>query len=257
LPIVYPRTHHPPDPAPHITPRHVAIIMDGNGRWATRRGLPRQAGHRAGVKAARVIVQTAARRGIDVLTLFAFSSENWRRPAREVGFLMNLFAEALQREIAELHRNDVRLSFIGDRSALSSALTRQMEKGETLTRGNGGLQLVIAVAYGGRWDLVQAARRIAENARAGMLDPAAIDEARLASELAVATLPDPDLFIRTGGEMRVSNFLLWNLAYTELYFSPLLWPDFDAAALDAALDFYAGRERRFGRTGAETEGAGS
>ena len=254
---MYPRTHYPPDPAPRITPRHVAIIMDGNGRWATRRGLPRQAGHRAGVKAARVIVQTAARRGIDVLTLFAFSSENWQRPAREVGFLMNLFAEALQREIKELHRNDVRLSFIGDRSALSSALTRQMDEGETLTRGNAGLQLVIAVAYGGRWDLVQAARRIAEDARAGRLDPAAIDEARLASELAVAALPDPDLFIRTGGEMRVSNFLLWNLAYTELYFSPLLWPDFDAAAFDAALDFYAGRERRFGRTGAETEGAGS
>jgi len=253
---VYPRTDFPPDAAPRITPRHVAIIMDGNGRWATRRGLPRQAGHRAGVKAARVIVQTAARRGIDVLTLFAFSSENWQRPAREVGFLMNLFAEALQREIKELHRNDVRLSFIGDRSALSRALTRQMEEGEALTRGNGGLQLVIAVAYGGRWDLVHAARRIAEAARAGKLDPAAIDEAHLASELAVSALPDPDLFIRTGGEMRVSNFLLWNLAYTELYFSPLPWPDFDAAAFDAALDFYAGRERRFGRTGAETEGAG-
>ena len=230
--------------------------MDGNGRWATRRGLPRQAGHRAGVKAARGIVQTAARRGVDVLTLFAFSSENWQRPAREVRFLMNLFAEALQREIAELHRNNVRLSFIGDRGALSARLIRHMEEGETLTRGNTGLRLVIAVAYGGRWDLVQAARGLAEDARAGRIDPAAIDEARLGAGLAIAQLPDPDLFIRTGGEMRVSNFLLWNLAYTELYFSPLLWPDFDAAAFDAALDFYAGRERRFGRTGAETEGAG-
>src|SRR5262245_57102806 len=231
--------------------------MDGNGRWATRRGLPRQAGHRAGVKAARGIVQTAARRGIDVLTLFAFSSENWQRPAREVRFLMSLFAEALQREIAELHRNNVRLSFIGDRSALSAALIRHMDEGEALTRANTGLRLVIAVAYGGRWDLVQAARSLAEDARAGRIDPAAIDEAHLGAGLAVAELPDPDLFIRTGGEMRVSNFLLWNLAYTELFFSPLLWPDFDAAAFDAALDFYAGRERRFGRTAAEAEAEGA
>jgi undecaprenyl diphosphate synthase len=256
LPIVYSRTDSPPESAQRAVPRHVAIIMDGNGRWATRRGLPRQAGHRAGVKAARSIVQTAARRGIDVLTLFAFSSENWKRPPREVRFLMSLFTEALQREIAELHRNNVRLSFIGDRSALASALTRQMEEGEALTHDNPGLRLVIAVAYGGRWDLVQAARRLAEEACAGRIEPGAIDEARLGSELAVAALPDPDLFIRTGGEMRISNFLLWNLAYTELYFSPLLWPDFDAAALDAALDFYAGRERRFGRTTAEVEGAG-
>jgi len=254
---VYSRTDSPPESAQRAVPRHVAIIMDGNGRWATRRGLPRQAGHRAGVKAARGIVQTAARRGIDVLTLFAFSSENWKRPPREVRFLMSLFTEALQREIAELHRNNVRLSFIGDRSALASALTRQMEEGEALTHDNPGLRLVIAVAYGGRWDLVQAARRLAEEACAGRIEPGAIDEARLGSELAVAALPDPDLFIRTGGEMRISNFLLWNLAYTELYFSPLLWPDFDAAALDAALDFYAGRERRFGRTTAEAEVEGA
>ena len=254
---MYSRTDSPPESAQRAVPRHVAIIMDGNGRWATRRGLPRQAGHRAGVKAARSIVQTAGRRGIDVLTLFAFSSENWKRPPREVRFLMSLFAEALQREIAELHRNNVRLSFIGDRSALAPALTRPMEEGEALTRDNPGLRLVIAVAYGGRWDLVQAARRLAEDARAGRIEPGAIDEARLGSELAVAALPDPDLFIRTGGEMRISNFLLWNLAYTELYFSPLLWPDFDAAALDAALDFYAGRERRFGRTEAEAEAEGA
>jgi undecaprenyl diphosphate synthase len=227
--------------------------MDGNGRWATRRGLPRQAGHRAGVKAARAIVQTAARRGVDVLTLFAFSSENWKRPAREVGFLMNLFAEALQREISELHRNGVALSFIGDRGALSPALVHLMEEGEALTRDNTGMRLVIAVAYGGRWDLVQAVRGIAAGARDGRLDPAAIDEAQLGRALAVGALPDPDLFIRTGGEMRISNFLLWNLAYTELYFSPLLWPDFEPAAFDAALDFFAGRERRFGRTAAEGE----
>jgi undecaprenyl diphosphate synthase len=245
----------PVEAAPRTVPRHVAIIMDGNGRWATRRGLARQSGHRAGVKAARAIVQTAARRGIDVLTLFAFSSENWNRPVREVRFLMSLFAEALQREIAELHRNEVRLSFIGDRSQLATALMREMEKGEALTRGNTGLRLVIAVAYGGRWDLAQAASRLAREAVAGQLDPSAIDEGRVARMLQVADVPDPDLFIRTGGEMRVSNFLLWNLAYTELYFSPLLWPDFDAAAFDAALDFYAGRERRFGRTATETEGA--
>jgi undecaprenyl diphosphate synthase len=251
---VYPRSDVPPDTVRPATPRHVAIIMDGNGRWATRRGLPRQAGHRAGVKAARAIVQTAARRGVDVLTLFAFSSENWKRPAHEVGFLMNLFAEALQREIAELHGNDVRLAFIGDRAALSPALVRLMEEGEAMTRDNAGLRLVIAVAYGGRWDLVQAARTLATAARAGALDPATIDEARFGRELSGADLPDPDLFIRTGGEMRISNFLLWNLAYTELYFSPLLWPDFDAAAFDAALDFFAGRERRFGRTAAEAEG---
>jgi undecaprenyl diphosphate synthase len=250
---VYIRDDVPPDTVRPATPRHVAIIMDGNGRWATRRGLPRQAGHRAGVKAARAIVQTAARRGVDVLTLFAFSSENWKRPAREVGFLMNLFAEALQREIAELHANDVRLSFIGDRASLAPALVRLMQEGEATTRDNTGLRLVIAVAYGGRWDLVQAARTLATAARDGALDPAAIDEMRFAGALAGADLPDPDLFIRTGGEMRISNFLLWNLAYTELYFSPLLWPDFDAAAFDAALDFYAGRERRFGRT-AEAEG---
>ena len=251
---MYRHADYPPDPATGTTPRHVAIIMDGNGRWATRRGLLRQSGHRAGVKAARVIVQTAARRGIDVLTLFAFSSENWNRPVREVRFLMSLFAEALQREIAELHRNEVRLSFIGDRSQLAPALIREMEHGEALTRGNTGLRLVIAVAYGGRWDLAQASRTLAAEAQAGRLDPATIDEARLAKELCAADLPDPDLFIRTGGEMRISNFLLWNLAYTELYFSPLLWPDFDEAAFDAALDFYAGRERRFGRTAAETEG---
>src|SRR5262245_46579647 len=203
--------------------------MDGNGRWATRRGLPRQAGHRAGVKAARAIVQTAARRGIDVLTLFAFSSENWKRPAREVGFLMSLFAEALEREISELHRNSVCLSFIGDRSTLAPSLLRLMAEAEALTRDNGGLRLVIAVAYGGRWDVVQAARKLAGAARDGALDPAAIDEDRVRRELAVADIPDPDLFIRTGGEMRVSNFLLWNLAYTELYFSPLLWPDFTPA----------------------------
>jgi undecaprenyl diphosphate synthase len=232
----------------------VAIIMDGNGRWATRRGLPRQAGHRAGVKAARAIVQHAAKRGVDVLTLFAFSSENWKRPAREVGFLMNLFAEALQREISELHRNSVCLTFIGDRSTLAPSLVRLMSEAEALTRDNGGLRLVIAVAYGGRWDVVQAARKLADAARGGTLDPALIDEDRLARELAVADLPDPDLFIRTGGEMRVSNFLLWNLAYTELFFSPLLWPDFTPAAFDEALDFYAGRERRFGRTAVEAEG---
>ena len=253
---VYPRTDFPPESAPRAAPRHVAIIMDGNGRWATRRGLPRQAGHRAGVKAARAIVQTAARRGIDVLTLFAFSSENWRRPAREVGFLMNLFAEALQREIAELHRNAGAAALhwrsqrtgVGIDPADGRGRSPHARQHGPPARHRRGLRRPL----GPRASRTQAGRRCAR----GRIEPAAIDEARVGAELAVADLPDPDLFIRTGGEMRVSNFLLWNLAYTELYFSPLLWPDFDAAALDEALEFYAGRERSFGRTVAESESAG-
>ena len=229
-------------------PRHVAMIMDGNGRWAERRALPRTAGHRAGTKAARAAVEHSVRRGIGALTLFAFSSENWSRPADEVGVLMQLFVEGLQREAAELIENGVRLRFIGDRSTLPTRLQDGISAVEERSDGNDRLELFVAVSYGGRWDLVQAARRLAQDAREGHLDPAAIGEDDIASRLSLAGTPDPDLFIRTGGERRISNFLLWNLAYTELYFCDTLWPDFDAVAYDAAIAHFAGRERRFGRT---------
>lgn len=230
------------------TPAHVAVIMDGNGRWARQRALPRQAGHRAGVKTARLIVEACARRGVGALTLFAFSSENWRRPRREVGALMRLFIEALDREVEELHANGIRLSFIGERDGLSPTLQARMRAAEERTRDNGRLALVVALAYGGRWDIVQATRSLASDAVAGRLDPAAIDEAAVAGRLALAGLPDPDLLIRTGGDHRISNFLLWNLAYAECYFTDRLWPDFDERDLDAALERFGAVERRFGMT---------
>ena len=230
------------------TPQHVAIIMDGNGRWARSRGMPRPAGHRASVKVVRRVVEECARRKVRHLTLFAFSSENWRRPPDEVGMLMNLFLDALEREVADLHRNRVRLSFIGDRSMLGAELARRMQAAEHLTEANSGLGLIVAVAYGGRWDLVQACRSLAADAAAGAVKPAEIDESQLAARLALAGVPDPDLLIRTGGERRISNFLLWNLAYTELYFCDELWPEFSAQHLDAAFEYFAQRERRFGRT---------
>lgn len=233
------------------TPQHVAIIMDGNGRWARSRGLPRPAGHRASVKVVRRVVEECAQRNVSFLTLFAFSSENWHRPADEVGMLMNLFLDALVREIADLHRNNVRLRFIGDRSLLGRELAERMLAGEALTRGNAGLGLTVAVAYGGRWDIAQACRSLAADVAAGRLDAADIDEARVAGRVALAGLPDPDLLIRTGGEQRISNFLLWNLAYTELYFSDVLWPDFSPEDLDAAFEYFIGRERRFGKTSAQ------
>ena len=231
-----------------LVPAHVAIIMDGNGRWARNRALPRQAGHRAGVRAARAIVEACGRRGIKALTLFAFSSENWQRPRREVGALMRLFVEALDREVDELHANGVRLCFIGDRDALSVTLKSRMRMAEEKTRHNQGLALNIAVAYGGRWDLVRAARSLARDAAAGQLDPESIDQQSITERLSLAGLPEPDLLIRTGGERRISNFLLWHLAYSECWFSDILWPDFDEAALDEALARYAATERRFGRT---------
>ena len=230
------------------TPQHVAIIMDGNGRWARSRGMPRPAGHRASVKVVRRVVEECAKRKVRHLTLFAFSSENWRRPADEVGMLMNLFLDALEREVADLHRNRVRLSFIGDRSMLGAELARRMQAAEHLTEGNSGLGLIVAVAYGGRWDLVQACRSLAADAAAGTLNPAEIDESKLAARLALAGVPDPDLLIRTGGERRISNFLLWNLAYTELYFCEELWPEFSTKHLEAAFEYFAQCERRFGRT---------
>jgi undecaprenyl diphosphate synthase len=230
------------------SPQHVAIIMDGNGRWARSRGLPRPAGHRASVKVVRKVVEECAKRKVGYLSLFAFSSENWRRPPDEVGMLMKLFLDALEREVADLHRNQVRLSFIGDRALLGPELTRRMSGAELLTADNPGLRLVVAMAYGGRWDIVQACRSLAADAAAGGVAAADIDEAAVAQRLALAGIPDPDLLIRTGGERRISNFLLWNLAYTELYFSDELWPEFSPAHLDAAFEYFAQRERRFGRT---------
>jgi undecaprenyl diphosphate synthase len=230
------------------SPQHVAIIMDGNGRWARSRGLPRPAGHRASVKVVRKVVEECAKRKVSYLTLFAFSSENWRRPPDEVGMLMKLFLDALEREVADLHRNQVRLTFIGDRGLLGPELARRMSAAEMLTAGNLGLRLIVAMAYGGRWDIVQACRSLAADAAAGNLAAADIGEAQVTQRLALAGIPDPDLLIRTGGEQRISNFLLWNLAYTELYFSDELWPEFSPAHLDAAFEYFTQRERRFGRT---------
>ena len=234
-------------------PRHLAVIMDGNGRWARGRGLPRHAGHRAGIKPVRALVEACAQRGVEVLTLFAFSSENWRRPAEEVGTLMTLFVEALEREVAELHRNKVRLRFVGAIEALGARLRSSIKEAEALTEHNTGLTLVIAVAYGGRWDVTQAAARLATEAARGQVDPGAIDEAMVAERRALAGLPEVDLLIRTGGERRLSNFLLWDLAYAELYFTDRLWPDFSRADFDTALDFYRQRDRRFGRITEQVE----
>jgi undecaprenyl diphosphate synthase len=233
------------------SPQHVAIIMDGNGRWARAHGLPRPAGHRASVKVVRRVVEECANRHVRFLTLFAFSSENWRRPPDEVGMLMNLFLDALVREIDDLHRNQVRMHFIGDRDLLGAELVERMSAAETLTQGNTGLTLTVAVAYGGRWDIVQACRSLAAEAAAGRLQAAAIDESAIARHLALAGVPDPDLLIRTGGEQRISNFLLWNLAYTELYFCDTLWPEFAPQDLAAAFAHFAQRERRFGKTSAQ------
>ncbi len=222
--------------------------MDGNGRWAKMRHRPRSLGHRAGARAANLCIDACLEAGIPALTLFAFSRENWQRPDEEVGALMQLFLRALDREVDELHRRGVRLRFIGERGAFSADIRARMARGETLTRANTRLHLTIAADYSGRWDLAQAARTLARRALEGRLSPDAIGEAELGSALALSDLPDPDLFIRTGGDTRISNFLLWQLAYCELYFTDTLWPDFDAAQLRLALDAFASRERRFGRT---------
>jgi undecaprenyl diphosphate synthase len=232
-----------------LPPRHVAIIMDGNGRWAELRGLPRSAGHKGGIEPVRATVRSCAEFGIEALTLFAFSSENFCRPATEVSSLMALFVEALEREIEELDSNGVRVRFIGDRRQLSPALVRATRAAEERTAANTGLLLVIAVAYGGHWDVVQAARQLAARVRAGEIEPAAIDEQLFAGTLTTAGLPPVDLLIRTGGEQRISNFMLWDLAYSELYFSTCLWPEFDRNELELAIEFYSSRQRRFGRTG--------
>jgi undecaprenyl diphosphate synthase len=234
-------------------PRHVAVIMDGNGRWARKRSLPRHAGHRAGVKSVRAIVENSARQGVEYLTLFAFSSENWRRPEEEVGMLMSLFLEALRREVTELHKNNVRLRFIGERERLDNKLNEKISNAEALTSGNSGLRLQVAVAYGGRWDIVEAARAVARKVASGAIAGDGIDEATFAAELQLGSAPDPDLLIRTGGEQRISNFLLWNLAYAELWFTDVLWPDFGQAEFEAALAYYAQRQRRYGHTGEQLE----
>jgi undecaprenyl diphosphate synthase len=235
-------------------PRHIAIIMDGNGRWARQRLLPRHLGHRAGLKAVRTVVEQCSRRGVEVLTLFAFSSENWLRPRQEVGQLMTLFGSALRGETKRLQENQVRLRIIGERQAFSEELRRRIAEAEQATAANGGMLLQIAANYGGRWDITEAARTLARRVQAGELASEAIDETALAAALACPDCPDPDLFIRTGGEQRISNFLLWQVAYTELYFSPRLWPDFDTTELERALDDFAGRQRRFGKTGEQVTG---
>lgn len=232
-------------------PRHLAVIMDGNGRWAERRRRPRVIGHRAGARAVNVCIDFCLERGIEALTLFAFSSENWGRPEEEVGALMKLFLNALDREVDELDRRGVRVSFIGERGRFPPAIRQRMEAAEAQTGANARLTLVIAASYGGRQDIAQAARALATEVAAGRLRPEDIDEAAMGRCVALADLPPPDLFIRTGGDHRVSNFLLWQLAYTELWFTEQLWPDMDAATLQRALDDYAGRERRFGLTSAQ------
>jgi undecaprenyl diphosphate synthase len=220
--------------------------MDGNGRWAAARALPRPAGHRMGVRAVKRTVESCARRGVEVLTLFAFSSENWKRPKEEVSMLMSRFLQALDDEVAELHGNGIRLRFAGNLAQLSPPLRQRMDAAAELTAGNRAMTLVIAIAYGGRWDIATAARRVAERCVAGELRTEEVDETRIGEHLALAGLPDPDLLIRTGGEQRISNFLLWNLAYTELYFCDALWPDFDERELDAAVEHFGRRQRRFG-----------
>ena len=229
-------------------PRHVAIIMDGNNRWAKSHKLAGVSGHKAGVKAVRAVVETCARQGVEVLTLFAFSSENWRRPEDEVSALMRLFLFALEREVKKLHRNNICLKIIGDRSAFNENLQAHMGKAEELTRDNTQMTLVIAANYGGHWDITQASQAVARKVQAGELTPSDITDDLIQQHLSIGDLPMPDLMIRTAGEQRISNFMLWHLAYTELYFSTVYWPDFREAEMEKALQAYAGRKRRFGQT---------
>jgi undecaprenyl diphosphate synthase len=242
-------------PQAKLLPRHIAIILDGNGRWAAARGLNRTAGHKAGLKPVRMVIEECSGRGVEALTLFAFSSENWRRPAEEVGGLMSLFVEALDREIAELHRRGVRVRVIGERRSLSVRLQARIAAAEQHTAPNPGLKLQVALSYGGRWDIIQAAQKLANECSSGAMRPEDILEEVFAARLALAGLPEVDLLIRTGGEQRLSNFLLWDLAYAELYFSACLWPDFALGDLEDALAFFGTRERRFGRTAAQRSAA--
>jgi undecaprenyl diphosphate synthase len=237
-------------------PRHVVIVMDGNGRWAKKRLLPRAAGHHAGVKTTRKIVELSVEKKLGALTIFAFSSENWRRPEQEVSSLMELFMSALQTEVKSLHEQQVRVRFIGDVSAFSQKLQDKIAQTQDLTANNAGLQLNIAVNYGGRWDVVQACKAIACRIQSGDLSRDKIDAQLFNEYVCLAELPEPELFIRTGGEQRISNFLIWQMAYTELYFTDLLWPDFDRQAFEDALAWFAGRQRRFGKTGEQIEHSG-
>jgi undecaprenyl diphosphate synthase len=242
-------------PATGDVPRHVAIIMDGNGRWARQRHMPRVAGHRKGVEAVRAIVRACIARRVDYLTLFAFSSENWRRPEEEVSILMELFLRALEQEVAKLHENGIRFKVVGDTSRVDPRIRDLIAAGEALTAPNTRLTLTVAANYGGRWDVAQAARRYFALHPEAATAPGELAPDALEPFLAMAYAPEPDLFIRTGGEQRISNFLLWQLAYSELYFTGALWPDFDAAAFDAAIDWYRRRERRFGRTSEQVKAA--
>ena len=230
-------------------PGHVAIVMDGNGRWANQRNRPRSMGHQAGLKALRRVVEHCGRRGVAELTVFAFSSENWNRPRKEVDRLMDLFMRALDKEARELHEKGVRVRFVGELEAFAPAMQEKIRQAMQITDGNARMQLNVAVNYGGRWDITQAARELAKGAARGEIDPGGITDSDLAARLALAPSRDPDLFIRTGGELRISNFLLWQCAYTEFYFSPALWPDFGPDQLDEAIAAFRSRERRFGMTG--------
>ncbi|WP_282267411.1 polyprenyl diphosphate synthase [Stenotrophomonas sp. PS02298] len=243
------------DTAAPALPGHIAIIMDGNGRWAQQRRRPRMIGHRAGARAVNRSIDFCLERGVGALTLFAFSSENWGRPQEEVDSLMKLFLGALDREVDELHRRGVRVRFIGDRSRFAGSIVQRMDKAEQRTVGNSAMTLSIAASYGGRQDIALAARALAEQVAAGTLRPEQIDEQALGQHVALADMAPPDLFIRTGGDTRISNFLLWQLAYSELWFTDVLWPDVDAAVLQLALDDYARRERRFGLTSAQIAAA--
>jgi len=236
-------------------PKHIAIIMDGNGRWARQRGLPRIAGHRAGVKALQNIVNFSATKGIDILTVYAFSSENWKRPRTEVSMLMELFNTSLRQRFRDLHDNNVRLRFIGDLSLFPARLQKSMADAEDLTTNNTGLELVIAVNYGGRWDITNAFKVLNKKISDKSISIEDINETLIGESMCLSDLPEPDLFIRTGGEMRISNYFLWQLAYTELYFNDCLWPDFGTESMQTALKWYAGRERRFGRTSEQIEHA--
>jgi undecaprenyl diphosphate synthase len=236
-------------------PRHLAVVMDGNGRWARKRFLPRTAGHKAGVKATRRLVELCLIKGIGSLTLFAFSSENWNRPDQEVSSLMSLFLSTLNSELNKLHEQGVCIRFIGDRSRFSKDLQASIEAAEDKTSVNTRLNLNIAANYGGRWDIVNAARSLSRKLADGIIRESQITEESFTHELCLVGLPEPDLFIRTGGEQRISNFLLWQIAYTELFFTDTLWPDFNEMALDEALNWYATRQRRFGKTGEQVEGS--
>jgi undecaprenyl diphosphate synthase len=236
-----------PDGTP--IPRHVAVIMDGNGRWAQSRGLPRIAGHRKGLERVRELVSACGEIGVEYLTVFAFSSENWRRPEQEVKLLMELFAQALEREVSKLHDNGIRFRVIGDIKGFGAKITEAINEAEALTHDNPRLTFTVAANYGGRWDIAQAVAQVSRLVAAGELNPDHITPDTLEPYLSLAGVPEPDLFIRTGGEQRISNFLLWQLAYTELYFTPALWPDFDREQFVLALQSFAGRQRRFGMTG--------